>query len=300
MIFEREEIDAHEGIFGIEAAEWIASTEYAEMVKAAENAAVTNEVEVIDEPLDNSEIARESALLLGYDSLYGVYQLKQGEGLRDYRFESFAGLRNRGFAVERKNYELVYTAPLLARDTLSNLNRVYETLNRNRPEDFTGHSLSVSDVVVLQWRGNISSHYVDSTGFKELSGFTGHEKLADIQKSHPLQVRQDGKSLPPPRMITVAEKGKPPMKPIRPQGKPRSSPAQKQGKPRTNPNQNINKPPVKPQAAARSNKPPIKPQVTVRSNKPSILQQVRESVAAIAKAKNEPPPTSNREEHKEV
>jgi hypothetical protein len=204
--------------------------------------------------------------------------LKPGEDTRDYRFESIAGLQSRGLAVDRSNYELVYTAPLLVRDTSSNLNRIYETLNRNRPADFNGHSLSVSDVVVLQWRGNISSHYVDSTGFKELPLFTGHEKPLENAAVRPLQVRQDGKS--PPLFIHPTQKNQPPIKPSRQQRKPQS-------KTHSTHNQ-------------QSSKPPTTPKPSANRDKPSILKQVRENVAAIAKAKSEPPPNSNREENKEV
>jgi hypothetical protein len=78
--------------------------------------------------------------------------------------------------VERENYDLVYTAPLNIHDRQSNLHKIFQDFNTDRPADFKGHSLSVSDVIVLQWRGEVSAHFVDSVGFRELSHFTGNER----------------------------------------------------------------------------------------------------------------------------
>jgi hypothetical protein len=165
MVFERDEITSHDGIFGIEAADWLASKEYADMVTA----------------LSSGEASREAELLSGDKNLFGIYQLKGGAETRDYRFESFESLQSRGLGVDRSNYELVYTGELSLRDTLTNLHKIYETFNADRPEDFAGHSLSVSDVVVLQWRGNVTSHYVDNFSFQQLPSFLGSETPRDEQ-----------------------------------------------------------------------------------------------------------------------
>jgi hypothetical protein len=58
-----------------------------------------------------------------------------------------------------------------AGDTQDRLDDLYQTFNIDRPEDFGGHSLSVSDIVALRQNGVVSCHYVDSRGFKELPGF---------------------------------------------------------------------------------------------------------------------------------
>ena len=73
--------------------------------------------------------------------------------------------------MERDNYNHMYTGPLDIRDSLINLNKIYSTFNINRPEDFTGHSLSMSDVIVLQWRDKITSYYVDRPGFTQVPEF---------------------------------------------------------------------------------------------------------------------------------
>ena len=69
-------------------------------------------------------------------------------------------------------YEVVYTAPLLPyKDQNTMLEELYAKFNVSRPDDFTGHSLSVSDIVALRQNGVVSCHYVDSIGFQELPGF---------------------------------------------------------------------------------------------------------------------------------
>jgi hypothetical protein len=122
----------------------------------------------------------ESDLLFGGESKFGIYQIPDYiEDYRDFRFASTRELEARGLAPDRDKYKLVYTAPLTIHDTQSNVNRIFNELQHDSPEcpsDFTGHSLSVGDVVVLQWRGEVSAHFVDSIGFKELPSFTGNER----------------------------------------------------------------------------------------------------------------------------
>ena len=81
-------------------------------------------------------------------------------------------LEKKGLSVQKENYAAVYAGNLDRRgDTQDKLNELYETFNIHRPEDFRGHSLSVSDIVALKQNGVVSCHYVDSWGFKELPGF---------------------------------------------------------------------------------------------------------------------------------
>jgi hypothetical protein len=107
---------------------------------------------------------------------YAIYQLRSGDELRDYRFEGMERLEKAGLSVERGNYELVYTGELhYPGDTYDKLNGLYQTFNINHPADFTGHSLSVSDIVALKQNGVVSCHYVDSFGFQELPAFLKSE-----------------------------------------------------------------------------------------------------------------------------
>ena len=87
-------------------------------------------------------------------------------------------VKRHGMEVNRADYELVYTAPLTEKDTLE---AIYERFNIQRPADFTGHSLSVSDVVVLNDGKSIKACYVDSIGFAELPDFFKERKI-DSQK----------------------------------------------------------------------------------------------------------------------
>ena len=81
-------------------------------------------------------------------------------------------LQRKGLEIQRENYTSVYASNLgTAGDEQDKLNQIYATFNNDRPADFTGHSLSVSDIVALKQAGGVSCHYVDSWGFKELPTF---------------------------------------------------------------------------------------------------------------------------------
>ena len=112
---------------------------------------------------------------------FSIYQLKPGDSTRDYRFEPLDAIRNNGLSVKPENYELVYTAPLTAKD---NLESIYTRFNVDRPADFTGHSLSVSDIVVLHQDGKDTAHYCDRAGFSEVPEF-----LQPAQKSREITER---------------------------------------------------------------------------------------------------------------
>lgn len=99
---------------------------------------------------------------------FAIYQLKGGPETRDYRYEAYESLQEAGLAVDRQNYDLVYTAPLDGKTTLED---IYRTFNLDRPANFTGHSLSVSDVVVLTRSGKEEAHYCDSFGFTPVPEF---------------------------------------------------------------------------------------------------------------------------------
>ncbi len=106
---------------------------------------------------------------------FSIYQLKGGNETLDYRFEPLDSIHRNGLSVKPKNYELVYEAPLTEKD---NLESIYTRFNVDRPADFTGHSLSVSDIVVLHQDGKDTAHYCDRAGFSEVPEF-----LQPAQKS---------------------------------------------------------------------------------------------------------------------
>ena len=148
MAFDTEEIRSFDGIFGVEASEWetfkdrFAPQDY--------------EKEFLDNPADS----------------FAIYQLRDSEDTAQLRFMNADYLAQKGLSIEKENYAAFYAGTLSHRgDTQDRLNELYETFNIRRPEDFRGHSLSVSDIVALKQDGVVSCHYVDSWGFKELPGF---------------------------------------------------------------------------------------------------------------------------------
>ena len=150
-----EDIKAHAekgGIFGVHREDWNALTEYRAM----------------KEELAASAPEKEMRLLYGKGDAFGIYQLKDGGGMRDYRFEPYDHLQAAGLSVEATNYNLVYTAELTPGTSLED---IYTRFNTDRPKDFKGHSLSVSDIVVLHQNGENTAHYVDRTGYRDVPEF---------------------------------------------------------------------------------------------------------------------------------
>ena len=102
------------------------------------------------------------------ENSFSIYQLKGGNETLDYRFEPLDSIHRNGLSVKPENYELIYTAPLTEKDDLES---IYTRFNLDRPADFTGHSLSVSDIVVLHQDGKDTAHYCDRVGFFEVPEF---------------------------------------------------------------------------------------------------------------------------------
>ena len=123
-------------------------------------------------------LVKEQKLLSGSEKQFGIYQITARDQEHDYRFMNLDFVKRHEMEVNRADYELVYTAPLTEKDTLE---AIYERFNIQRPADFTGHSLSVSDVVVLNDGKSIKACYVDSIGFAELPDFFKERKM-DLQK----------------------------------------------------------------------------------------------------------------------
>ena len=99
---------------------------------------------------------------------FSIYQIKGGNETRDLRFEPYDRLTATGHRVDPKNYALIYSAELTPGTSLED---IYTRFNIDHPKDFKGHSLSVSDVVVLHQNGQDTAHYVDSFGYKDVSEF---------------------------------------------------------------------------------------------------------------------------------
>ena len=99
---------------------------------------------------------------------FSIYQLKRGDETRDLRFEPYDRLTAAGHTVDPANYDLIYSAPLAPGTSLE---AIFTRFNIDHPKDFKGHSLSVSDVVVLHQNGQDTAHYVDSIGYRQTPEF---------------------------------------------------------------------------------------------------------------------------------
>lgn len=99
---------------------------------------------------------------------YDIYQLKDFSGRRDYAFEPLDRLRGMDRKVDMQNYDKVYSGAMFPGE---NPESIYTRFNVDRPKDFRGHSLSVSDVVVIRQNGQETAHYCDSFGYAEVPEF---------------------------------------------------------------------------------------------------------------------------------
>ena len=99
---------------------------------------------------------------------FSIYQLKRDDKTVDLRFEPYDRLTTAGHTVDMANYDRIYIADLAPGTSLED---IYTRFNVDHPKDFKGHSLSVSDVVVLHQNGQDTAHYVDSIGYKEVPEF---------------------------------------------------------------------------------------------------------------------------------
>ena len=155
---DRSEIEEHAGMFGVETAEWEKIIAYQDRL----------------EKLAVSEPSREAMLLNDNKCMVGIYQLKETPDNYGIAFAPMKELSQQGLTPDRDNYTLVYTFEVKP-EKLENmpgfLDDVYGKFNYDRPEDFAGHSLSVSDVVVVNNHGEKTAHFVDSWSFEQLREF---------------------------------------------------------------------------------------------------------------------------------
>ena len=163
MAFEQTEILNHDGIFGIDCADW---------------EAVKEQFLVITENRWQKAFQQNPA-----DS-YCIYQLRRDPELAELRFMNSQYLREHGLEPAFDHYEAVYSGSLSSDgSTEARLDDLYMKFNTAHPQDFTGHSLSVSDIVVLKQQGAVSSHYVDSVGFVQLPAFLPDNYLKNAEMS---------------------------------------------------------------------------------------------------------------------
>lgn len=156
MVVDSEDIVNHDGIIGITREEW--------------------------QDIHDSAPARDvhQRFLDAPGDAYAIMQLK-GDVPPELRFASLERLDG---APSPDHYDTIYTGPIVCEQSqMATLERLYEIFNLNRPGDFTGHSLSVSDIVALKQDGVVSYHYCDSVGFKELPDFQKENYLKAAEMS---------------------------------------------------------------------------------------------------------------------
>ena len=147
------------GIFGVHKEDWNALTEYRAMKKELAGSKATKEA------------LREYGAKEQAGDTFTIYQLNDNAA-RDYHFRPLEELQEKGLTVYMGNYDKIYDAALTPDMSLG---RIFEKFNFDRPEDFKGHSLSVSDVVVLHQNGTDTAYYVDSSTFVDVSETFLHE-----------------------------------------------------------------------------------------------------------------------------
>ena len=166
MAFEPEDIQMFSGMFAVDRADW---------------ERVRDEIPPMDETLVRQKM--EQAFHSSATDAYAIYQLKREDSTTDLRFMGSDWLQKKGLEPNRDNYDLIYTGRLYpSENRIDTLERLYHMLNTDHPEDFRGHSLSVSDIVALKEQGVVSYHYVDSIGYTELPNFDkNYLKAAEMQ-----------------------------------------------------------------------------------------------------------------------
>ena len=165
MVFDTEEIMEHGGLFGVEHEEWEKSPQFHEKVMERQE----------------HQQEREQAFLSQNRDCFAIYQVSRDDP-QNVRFMNLDWLQSHNLAVDRSNYDLIYTAPLNGSgSTMEQLETLYEQFNLKKPVDFHSPSLSVSDIVAIKQDGKVSCHYCDSVGFTEIPGFLPDNPLKNAE-----------------------------------------------------------------------------------------------------------------------
>ena len=166
MAFDTADLDAHDGIFAVSREEWEESPAF----------------ETLVQDRMNHQQEREQAFLSHKGDCFAIYQVKHTEELRDIRYEGLDWLKSIGKKVQRENYELAYTAPLLPSDLKGDTaEQLFYRFNNEHPADYQHPSMSVSDIVAIKRDGQVSCHYCDSFGFEQVPGFLPDNPLKNAE-----------------------------------------------------------------------------------------------------------------------
>lgn len=113
---------------------------------------------------------------------FSLYQIRDGSAFEEHKFLGMDTLKEQGITINASEYECVYSGLLLPSDDLHTL---YSMFNDNPPADFKAHSMSVSDVVVMNRNHELQAFYVDRFGFTELPEFAIEKKRELLDNRDP-------------------------------------------------------------------------------------------------------------------
>lgn len=154
-----EEVDFTGGMASIQ--------EYQEKMKSKE---LSNEIQKAENAIGRAD---EFLILDGYADRYAIYQIDKASKVKAYMFMCFEFLTSHGMSVDGMDYQYIYGGRLSEQETLESL---FEKFNLNHPENYRGHSLSISDVVVIQRNKHTEAYYVDSIRYIRMPGFISQRK----------------------------------------------------------------------------------------------------------------------------
>lgn len=154
----------------------------------------------LENDIKTEELAEESSFLSHTENSYAIYQYRQADDAIGYQYMSLDFIEKMGMSVKGSDYQMMYQGVLEAQDTLEDL---YIKFNIDRPEDFEGHSMSTSDVVILKRDGEMKAYYVNDIGFRELPEFIKQRSEVLRETNSGLVVKQDksGKEQEEPEKI---------------------------------------------------------------------------------------------------
>ncbi|MCD8076421.1 MAG: YodL domain-containing protein, partial [Lachnospiraceae bacterium] len=145
----------------------------------------------------------ETVLLEGKGDSFGIYQINRDGAGREYLYEGTALLQKLKHKVDGADYDLIYVSSQSKTGILSEteaLDMIYERFNLDLPEDFRGHSLSVSDVILMNREGKTKAWYVDSIGFTELPEFVQERQdVVNLSRKEESKVAESAAARNPPQ-----------------------------------------------------------------------------------------------------
>ena len=144
----------------------------------------------LENDIKTEELTEESSFLSHTENSYAIYQYHQADNEMGYQYMSLDFIEKMGMSVKGSDYQMMYQGVLEAQDTLEDL---YIKFNIDRPEDFEGHSMSTSDVVILKRDGEMKAYYVNDIGFRELPEFVD-QRAEVLQEKNSECVRKQDKS----------------------------------------------------------------------------------------------------------